>query len=78
MTAEGSSLRPRELRLLAPTGVLFRALLTGYAELDGDLYVRNQAVENALVEGNRTVLSIIAVSLAPLPDEAFDPLRLGK
>ncbi len=79
VTAEASSLRPRELRLLAPTGVpLYRVLLTKYAELEGDLYVRDQVVENALVEGNRTLLSIVAVSLAPVPDEAFDPSRLGR
>lgn len=79
VAAEEGSRRPRELRLLALTGVLlYRVLLTEYAELDGDLYVRKQVVENALVEGNRTTLSIVAVSFTPLPDEAFDPSRLGK
>lgn len=71
--------RPRELQLRAVTGVLlYRVLLTDYAELDGDLYVREQIVENALVEGSRTTLIIRAVGFDPLPDEAFDPARLGE
>ncbi|QAA77201.1 MAG: hypothetical protein BIP78_1435 [Candidatus Bipolaricaulis sibiricus] len=71
--------RPHELQLRAVTGVLlYRVLLADYAELDGDLYVREQIVDNALVEGNRTTLIIVAVGFDPLPDEAFDPTRLGE
>ncbi|MBC7220312.1 outer membrane lipoprotein-sorting protein [Candidatus Bipolaricaulota bacterium] len=70
--------RPRELRLLAVTGVLlYRVTLVAYAELDGDVYVREQVVENALVEGSRTVLTIVDVSFETLPDEVFDPAGLG-
>ncbi len=70
---------PRELRLLAPTGILlYRVLLTEYARFDGDLYVREQVVENALVEGSRTTLTIVGIRVAPLPEEAFDPGRLGR
>lgn len=71
--------RPRELQLLALTGVLlYRVFLTEYAELDGDLYVRTQTIENALLEDSQTILSIVAVDTEPLPDEAFDPARLGE
>lgn len=74
-----SSGRPRELRLLAVTGVLlYRIHLTAYAELDGDLYVRDQVVENALLEGTQTALSIVGIEFEPLPDEAFDPALLGE
>lgn len=73
-----SSGRPRELRLLALTGVLlYRVFLVEYAEINGDIYVRDQVVENALVAGSQTTLSIVAVSFEPLPDEAFDPATLG-
>lgn len=70
---------PRELRLRAPTGILlYRVLLTEYAQLNGDLYVREQVVENALRAGSRTTLTIVGVRLEPLPEEAFDPGRLGR
>lgn len=76
---ETSSGRPRELRLLALTGVLlYRVSLTEYTELNGDVYVREQVVENALIEGSRTTLSIVAVSFEPLPNEAFNPAKLGE
>lgn len=70
---------PRELRLRAPTGILlYRVLLTEYAQLDGDLYVREQVVENALLVGSRTTLTIVGIRGEPLPEEAFDPTRLGR
>lgn len=70
---------PRELRLRAPTGILlYRVLLTEYAQLEGDLYVREQVVENALLVGSRTTLTIVGVRGEPLPEEAFDPTRLGR
>ncbi|GAB4305911.1 MAG: hypothetical protein Kow0097_04960 [Candidatus Bipolaricaulota bacterium] len=79
VTVDVASGQPRELQLRAVTGVLlYRVLLTEYAELDGDTYVREQIVENALVEGNRTTLVIRAVGFEALPDEAFDPARLGE
>ncbi len=71
--------RPVELRLLAVTGVvLYRVRFTAYADFNGDVYVREQVVENALIEGNRTFLFIREVGFVPVPDEAFDPDRLGK
>jgi hypothetical protein len=74
-----SSGRPRELRLLALTGVLlYRVFLMEYAEINGDIYVRDQIVENALVAGSQTTLSIVAVSFEALPDEAFAPAQLGE
>jgi len=76
--AEADSLIPRELELYAATGVLlYRVILTGYDELDGDKYVRDQIVEDALRAGNRTTLSILSVRTDPLPDELFDPEALG-
>ncbi|MCX7750385.1 MAG: outer membrane lipoprotein-sorting protein [Candidatus Bipolaricaulota bacterium] len=75
---DGTTGRPRELRLLALTGiVLYRVFLTDYAELGGDLYVREQVVENPLL-GTRTTLTITRAGRDPLPEEAFDPGRLGR
>lgn len=79
VVVDPSSGRPRELRLLAVTGVLlYRVHLTEYAELDGDLYVRDQVVENVLLNGTQTALSIVGIEFEPLPDEAFDPALLGE
>lgn len=79
VVVDPSSSRPRELRLLAVTGVLlYRVHLAEYAEVDGDLYVRDQVVENVLLNGTQTALSIVGVEFEPLPDEAFDPALLGE
>jgi len=76
--ADAASLTPRELELYAATGVLlYRVILTGYDELDGDKFVRDQIVEDALRAGNRTTLSILSVRTEPLPDELFDQQALG-
>jgi hypothetical protein len=58
--------------------LLYRVFLMEYAEINGDIYVRDQIVENALVAGSQTTLSIVAVSFEALPDEAFAPAQLGE
>jgi len=76
--AEADALIPRELELYAATGVLlYRVFLTGYDEFDGDVFVRDQVVEDMILTGTRDSLSILAVRLDPLPDELFDPDALG-
>jgi len=72
------SLRPKELLLYSATGaLLFTVIVEAYAELEGDLYAQSQLVNNALLEGNSTRLTILEARTEELPEELFDPDELG-
>ncbi|MGC9529945.1 MAG: outer membrane lipoprotein-sorting protein [Candidatus Bipolaricaulaceae bacterium] len=72
------ALRPVELELIALSGKpLYRVKFAAYAELQGDVYVREQLVENLLVEGSSTRISVVSAAAESLPDSLFDPQRLG-
>ncbi len=71
------SLRPQELLLYSATDVLlYTVIVESYGELQGDLYARSQLVENALIEGNETRLTILEARTEELPRELFDPDEL--
>lgn len=72
------SLRPQELLLYSATdALLYTVIVESYGELQGDLYARSQLVENALIEGNSTRLTIVEARTEELPSELFDPDELS-
>ncbi len=76
--ADASTLRPEKLKLYAATGaLLYNVLVESYAELDGDSYAETQLVENILLEGNRSRLTILEARIEELSMERFDPDALG-
>ncbi|MFO8034304.1 MAG: outer membrane lipoprotein-sorting protein [Candidatus Bipolaricaulota bacterium] len=72
------SLHPQELLLYSATdALLYTVIVESYEELEGDLYAQSQLVENALIEGNTTRLTILEARIEELPRELFDPDELG-
>ena len=79
VTADAQTLRPLTLRLFALSGdPLNNVTYEEYAELKGDGYVKKQLIENQLVTTNKTLLNITEIEAKDLPDDLFDPTKLGK
>lgn len=76
---DANTFHPQKLELYAATGaLLYNVLVESYADLNGDQYAEAQLVENVLLEGNRSRLTILEARVEELPAELFDPEALGE
>jgi hypothetical protein len=72
-------LRPIKARLFALSGdPLNDVTYQEYATLDKDEYVKKQLIENQLIKTNKTLLTITKIEAKDLPNDLFDPNKLGK
>lgn len=80
VTAEKGTLRPVKARLFALSGdPLNDVTYQEYAALENkDEYVKKQLIENQLIKTNKTLLNITKIEAKDLPDDLFDPTKLGK
>ncbi|MDW8140726.1 MAG: outer membrane lipoprotein-sorting protein, partial [Candidatus Bipolaricaulota bacterium] len=79
VTAERATLRPVRARLFALSGdPLNDVSYQEYALLEKDEYVKKQLIENQLIKTNKTLLTITKIEAKDLPNDLFDPSRLGK
>lgn len=79
ITADKTTLRPLKARLFALSGdPLNDVTYQEYAALEKDEYVKKQLIENQLIKTNKTLLTITKIEAKDLPDDLFDPNKLGK
>jgi hypothetical protein len=79
VTAEKTTLRPIKARLFALSGdPLNDVSYQEYATVDKDEYVKKQLIENQLIKTNKTLLTITKIEAKELPNDLFDPNKLGK
>ncbi len=79
VTADKATLRPVKARLFALSGdPLNDVTYQEYATLDKDEYVKKQLIENQLIKTNKTLLTITKIEAKDLPNDLFDPNKLGK
>jgi outer membrane lipoprotein-sorting protein len=72
-------LKPIQAILHAVSGEpLKRTLYTKYAKLQDDEYAAEVVVEDLLFKGFKTTIQIGDVRIQELPDDLFDPTKLGK
>ncbi len=72
-------LKPMQAILHAVSGEpLKRTLYTKYAKLKDDEYAEEMLVEDLLFKHFKTTIQIGDVKVQELPDELFDPAKLGK
>ncbi len=72
-------LKPIQAILHAVSGEpLKRTLYTKYAKLQDDEYAAEVIVEDLLFKGFKTTIQIGDVRIQELPDDLFDPTKLGK
>ena len=68
------TLLPLQVEVYALSGdSLSRIKYEEYAELDGDQYLVKQTIENLILEGFATTLTIAEISTEPLAQELLDP-----
>ncbi|MCS7197426.1 MAG: outer membrane lipoprotein-sorting protein [Candidatus Bipolaricaulota bacterium] len=79
VTAEKATLRPVKARLFALSGdPLNDVTYQEYAALERDEYVKKQLIENQLIKANKTLLTITKIEAKDLPNDLFDPNKLGR
>ncbi len=80
VTADKATLRPLKARLFALSGdPLNDVSYQEYGTLENkDEYVKKQLIENQLIKTNKTLLTITKIEAKDLPNDLFDPNKLGK